>query len=372
MFLPAIFYVLTVQYAERYLKSRYTQVIENTYIGDTQPLLNGSARLKDTINRNIDRYLKNNVLIPLGMGIKVTVITKRGTVLYPPFFEEETVPLPPAADPIEIAADNYELMNEGLVVNLDLKLGHNTLLSNAILVFYILLSLSVLYVYYKAGIRKSRQAENEKNQEIERLKDLEKFYSEKLNSLGQDREKLSEESQKIKNALEKEKVNASKTEEQMLEEIIRLEERLKENLALKKEKTEELDELKERIKQFEKEGRKEGRSKARDADARRFKVLYKNLSVHDRAVSGLMSLSDDLRIKAEEVIHQLNENPDLVTIKRKVFGKKSKQTILEVIFAYKGRLYFTKTKENKIEVLAVGSKNSQTKDLEFLDNLPSR
>ncbi len=371
MFLPAILYVLTVQYAERCLKSRYTQVIGNTYIGDTQPLLNGSAALKDTISRNIDRYLGNNVLIPLGADIKVTVITKYGTVLYPPFFEEKTVPsLSP--DPIKTAAENYELMNEGLVVNVDLKLGHNTLLSNAILVFYILLSLSVLYIYYKAGVRKSRQAENEKNQEIERLKEMEQFYSEKLSHLGQDREKLSEESLKIKNALEKEKVKASKTEEQMLEEIIRLEERLKENLVLQREKTEELEELKEKIKQFEKEGRKEGKSKARDADARRFKVLYKNLSVHDRAVNGLMGLSDDLRIKAEEVIHQLNENPELVTIKRKVFGKKSKQTILEVIFAYKGRLYFTKTKENKIEVLAVGSKNSQTKDLEFLDNLPPR
>ncbi len=371
MFLPAILYVLTVQYAERCLKNRYTQVIGNAYIGDTVPLLDGSARLKDTISKNIDRYLQNNVLIPLGADIKVTVITKHGKVLYPPFFEEETVPLS-SSDPIKIAADNYGLMNEGLVINVDLKLGHNTLLSNTILVCYILLSVSVLYIFYKAGVRKSRQEEKEKNQEIERLRDMEKFYSEKLSSLGEDREKLSTESEKIKHALEKEKVKASKAEEQMLEEIIRLEEKLKANLALQKEKTEELEELKEKIKQFEREERKEGKAKVREADTRRFKVLYKNISVHDRAVSGLMGLSDDLRIKAEEVIHQLNENSELVTIKRKVFGKKSKQTILEVIFAYKGRLYFTKTKDNKIEVLAVGSKNSQNKDLEFLDNLPPR
>jgi hypothetical protein len=76
-----------------------------------------------------------------------------------------------------------------------------------------------------------------------------------------------------------------------------------------------------------------------------------------------------MRIKGEEVIHQLNEDPSLVTIKRKVFGKKGRQTVLEVVYGYKGRLYFRKTGEGRIEVLAVGTKNSQQKDLEFLNNL---
>ena len=44
-------------------------------------------------------------------------------------------------------------------------------------------------------------------------------------------------------------------------------------------------------------------------------------------------------------------------------------TVQEVIFSYKGRLYFRKVKDSKIEVLAIGTKNTQARDLEFLDNL---
>jgi len=99
---------------------------------------------------------------------------------------------------------------------------------------------------------------------------------------------------------------------------------------------------------------------------KRFDTIYKNLSINERAINGFIDLTDDMKIKVEEIIHQLNENPKLVSIKRKVFGKKGHETVLEVIFAYKGRLYYRKTKDNKIEVLVIGTKNTQTKDLEFL------
>ena len=102
---------------------------------------------------------------------------------------------------------------------------------------------------------------------------------------------------------------------------------------------------------------------------KRFKTLYKNISVNKRALDGFFDLTDDMRIKGEEVIHKLNEDPSLVLVKRKVFGKKSRATVQEVIFAYKGRLYFRKTKDGKIEILTIGTKNTQVKDLEFLDNL---
>jgi len=56
-----------------------------------------------------------------------------------------------------------------------------------------------------------------------------------------------------------------------------------------------------------------------------------------------------------------------VQIKRKVFGKKNRETVFEVIFAYKGRLYFRKISGNRAEVLAIGTKLTQNKDLVFLD-----
>ena len=86
-------------------------------------------------------------------------------------------------------------------------------------------------------------------------------------------------------------------------------------------------------------------------------------------VADHVEANEDLRLKAEEVIHQLNAAPDLVPIKRKVFGKKNRETVLEVVFAYKGRLYFRKGIDRRVEVLAVGTKNTQGRELEFLSSL---
>jgi hypothetical protein len=67
--------------------------------------------------------------------------------------------------------------------------------------------------------------------------------------------------------------------------------------------------------------------------------------------------------------YHLNQDPGLVRIKRKVFGHKSHQTALEVIFGCKSRLYFRNTKDKRIEVLAIGTKNTQARELEFLARL---
>ena len=54
---------------------------------------------------------------------------------------------------------------------------------------------------------------------------------------------------------------------------------------------------------------------------------------------------------------------------RNVFGGKGQKTVLEVIFGYKGRLYFRHTDDRRVEVLAVGTKNTQAKELDFLAKL---
>ena len=89
-----------------------------------------------------------------------------------------------------------------------------------------------------------------------------------------------------------------------------------------------------------------------------------------KAISGFLSLSEDQQIKAEECVFLLDQKPDRVTIKRKVFsGKKHKTACLEVLFAYNGRLYFKQNENNKIELVVLGTKNTQVKDMEFLHNL---
>ena len=367
---PPILYILSIQSIESHLKRRYAKEIEDIYTGDTRPLFDGSVRLKDAVNKNIDSYLQSKAILSWGVKAEVTVTTKQNTILYPAVFNDEENSVLPS-DPKQIAADNHSLMNEGLVVNVNLLLEHNTLFSNAILAFYICFSLLILYLYYRTGRKKAKQEDTEKETEISRLLELEKNHTSNLQSLLKVKQKLISEIITIKRKRVDEKIRASKYEDEMIEEIVALEEKFANNIALQKEKQEEIDALKEKIKFFERERRKEGKQKTKvyNTVRKRFKTLYKNISVEKRALNGFLDLTDDMKIKGEEIIHKLNEDPNVVSVKRKVFGKKGRTTVQEVIFAYKGRLYFRKKKDNQIEILTIGTKNTQAKDLEFLDNI---
>ena len=368
--LPPILYIFSLQSIESHLNRRYAKEIGDIYTGDTRPLFDGSVRLKDAINNNIDRYLQSKPILSLGVKAKVTVSTKKNTILYPAVFNDEEGDILSSA-PIQIAAENYNLMNEGLVVNVDVILEHNTLLSNAILAFYICVSVLVLFLYYRTGIKKARQEDTKKETEIARLLEFEKNHTSKLKDLIKVKQKLIAEIIKIKRKLVHERIRASKNEDDLIKEIVALEENINENIALQNEKQEEINALKGKIKLFEKERQKENKQKTNRFNRvrKRFKTLYKNISVNKRALNGFFDLTDDMKIKVEEIIHKLNEDPSFVLVKRKVFGKKGRATVQEVIFAYKGRLYFRKTKDGKIEILTIGTKNTQAKDLEFLDNL---
>ena len=360
--LPPVLYIFSIQLIESHLRNKYLHEIENIYIGDTRPLFDGSICLKDAVTSNIDLYLQRSRLISWGIKVNVTVATKGGTLLYPAIIDKKHSSF--HSDPVQIATDNYNLFNEGIVVSAGLKVGHNTLFSNSILGFYIFLSVFVLYIYYRAGARMVRRDDMEKRGEIERLLRLEKNHTDSLLALSRERETLLSEFQTTKKNLANVKQKASENEEEMIQDIVALEEKIEKNLALQDEQQKIIDSLKEKTKYYEKR-----KIKDYDAAQKRFKALYKNISVNEKAISGFIDLSDDLKIKSEEIIHQLNENPQIVPIKRKVFGRKNREKILEVIFAYKGRLYFHRQKNNKIEVVVIGTKNTQTKDLEFLSGL---
>ncbi|MCP4108712.1 MAG: hypothetical protein GY749_24725 [Desulfobacteraceae bacterium] len=372
MLLPPVLYVFSVQYLlqkiyiDNHLKNRFASEIEDIYIGDTRLLFEGNMRLKDAVKNNIEMWQNSKHLLSWGIKANVTVITKKGTIVYPEVFEEQPDPLS-QADSTQIAADNYNLMNEGFVINVNLKLEHNTLISNTILGLYIFLFLLVLAFYYRSGVKKAANEELKKSRELDRLLELEKVHNERLKSLEQERENLHSSYETMKTTLKKEKTKASKNEDDMFEEIVALEENINQNLTLQKEREDEINDLKEKIKRLEKGKLKDTRQS--DIIKKRFTTLYKNISVNDRAVNGYADLEDDMKIKCEEIIHQMNDNSGLVTIKRKVFGKKGRETVLEVLFAYRGRLYFRKIKDNRIEVLTIGTKNTQLKDLEFLDNV---
>ena len=366
--LPPMLYIASALLIERYAQDRYAREIEESYIGDPQPLLQGSIPLKQAISKNIDRFLQSKALVALGVAVDVAVTTKNGRILYPAAFEPaDEAPL--VKDPAAVAAENFALMNQDIKVDVKTRFEHNRLLSNGILITSILLSLLVLFFHFRGAARKASIEDHEKSLEIDRLRKLETENIRQLEALAAERENLQSELELLKEIFSDEQKRAERNEDDLIEEIESLERKLERNIALQGTQQQEISALKEKIESREK-GRRPTR-KARPADAvkRRFNVLYKNLALNDRAISGYLDLNEELKLKAEEVIHQLNLDPAAVAIKRKVFGGKGHKTVLEVIFGYKGRLYFRNTGEQRIEVLAIGTKNTQMRELEFLARL---
>jgi len=368
--LPPILYLSAAYFLERHFETKIAREIEDVYIGDPDLLFDGSLRIQDAMSKNIDRYLRSFSLFSIGLETRITVTTKKGKLIYPSVYnQEDTNAESPAAQ--QVAAENFGLMNEGFVITVETKLEQNRPLSNVILFFCIFLPLIIFYAHFRLAAKKAKIEDLEKRQKIDRLQKMESENTKRMESLQAERENLNTQIKKMRSVLTDQKRIADRNEDDLIEEVEALEGKLGENLSLQNERRKEIEQLREIIQGYEKGLEKVDRQriKASDSIKKRFNTLYKNITIYDRVISGFVDLNEDLKIKAEEVIHQLNDDPGVVTIKRKVFGRKGHKTVFEVIFAYKGRLYFSYTKDRRVEVLAVGTKNTQARELDFLARL---
>jgi hypothetical protein len=365
--IPPVLYIASAYFLERHFQKQFASEIEDIYTGDPGPLFQGSLRLKDAVNKNINRYLKGSTIISMGLNATVTVTTQKGSLLYPAVFSQDDTSGKPL-DPLRVAAENFALMNDGLVIRVDTKFEHNRLLSNGILACYVMLSTAILFAHHRRAVKRVHLEDQRKRQKIDHLQKMEQENANRLEVLEAERGNLTRHVESLKSVLADQKKKADRNEDDLIEEIEELENKLSENYDRQVSQMEEIAQLRETIQEYEKSRSKDARQKTKAVEAvkKRFNTLYKNISVHERAISGYVELNEELRIKAEEIIHQLNADAGLVSIKRKVFGGKTQKTVLEVIFAYKGRLYFRNTKAKGIEVLAIGTKNTQARDFEFL------
>jgi hypothetical protein len=368
--LPPVLYILTAFTLERQLQQRFARGVEEAYLGEPRLILDGSLRLKDALKANIENHIDSFPLIRFGIAVRVTVVTKTGKILYPRIFEQDN-PADGPAEPMRVARDNYALLTEGLVVQVETKFEHNRILSNALLGLYVSLSLLLLFWHFRSAGRRINQEDSERHREIERLLSLEAENTRSLKNLLGERERLRLEFERLKTVRENEHARAEQNEEDLVEEITTLERKLDENVLHQSSQEQEIHSLREKIAAIEKDRLKEERYRLKtEADVRkRFNALYKNILINERALTGFVELNEDLKLKAEEIVHQLNAAPDLVSIKRKVFGRKNRETVLEVVFAYKGRLYFRRGADRRVEILAVGTKNTQARELEFISTL---
>lgn len=366
--IPPILYLGAVTWVEHGLAVRYEKQIEKIWAGDMSKLLEGNVSLKDALYENVESFLDKRSGFEKKMKVVVTILSKQGHILYPSSYNDD----PPSLlgqnqSDLNLAEDNFRILNEGLDIRVSVTLDPNSLPSYIILTILAALSISILYTMYLRGVAKAKLEYEVNENKWAAMLEREEEYRNKLDSLSDERKEMESRLNEMKNKLAEVRLS----EDGLVEEIVHLEKLIDQNSMLQKSQNVEIETLKSLIEKSEgeKKARLKKRIKGHDATEKRFKTLYKNLVFHERALEGYRDLEEDMKLKCEEIVYLLNSDPDKVIIKRKVFGKKNRETVFEVIFSYNGRLYFRKLKDGSIEVLAVGTKNSQERELEFLDKL---
>ncbi|MDY0223616.1 MAG: hypothetical protein RBR67_21020 [Desulfobacterium sp.] len=372
LFTPLL-YTVILGGLESFVGPVYQQKIENRLIGDYAPLLHGTIQIQDLVGQNIHKVMNDDLLVSFfGLDLDIVVTAKGEVVLFPLFLFPGTADtnLIEPLDPVQTARQNYELMDRGLTVKVTARIDHGTVGANLILGVLIAISLLLFCIYYRRGSAKYQSEDQEKGRQIERLKADEMAYKNALQDLQQDRHNLFESIKFLRASREEVEEKATITEDDLFEEIVSLEKKIEENIKLQQEKELEIAQLKDEVQKKERRKGTHSRRHSFELSQKRFTVLYKNLDFTRRALTGILELSDEMQIKAEELVHLLNEDMSKVIVKRKVFaGKKNKNPSFEVLFGYNGRLYFRTNKRNRCEILLVGTKNSQAKDMDFLHNL---
>ncbi len=373
LLVPPVLYILTLMICENRLTLRYQSRIQNILIGDARPLLDGSIPLEQQVADNIQRFLKQDRLSGwAGIDLRVMVTTARGRVLYPVYMD---IQFPDTgtreeAQARETARANFDLLNQGLQVHVELYLGHGSVVANLILVLYFGASLFVFWLFYRAGSSAAAMDRQKNTQLISALKEEEKNHLMILEELKKERRDLFENIKSLNARYEEDHRKAKVNEEEMFQEIVSLEEKINAFLEFKKIKEKEIEDLKSQIQTFERRRTPKIKRNEFDFTAKRFAVLYKSITMNRKALTGFFNLDEDQQIKVEELIHLMDRDPEKVVIKRKVFaGKKHRTPCFEVLFAYNGRLYFKKNENNVMEILVIGTKNTQDKDMEFIHNL---
>ncbi len=368
--MPPLLYLATIHGLEKYyLTTHYQNEIENTYLADMNNILSGDVMLQESIREAILNYTNGDRLIKLGIDLNIRVASRDGIIFYPPGYQPGTPADIVNENPIETARNNFRTLQNGLDVEVSVVIRLYSIIAMAILLFYILLSGSGLFLYFNSASFKTHREEQEKAEELERLHLLENEFNQQFDRLATERESLLYEYRNLQSSLESHKQKTARYEEEMFDEIEKLENRLIQNLEEQELQAKEIIELEDKLSGLEKVKENINRQKEKNIEKliKRFNTLYKHIDVHEKSLFGIAELPDDMALKAEELIHQLNADASNVAIKRKVFSKKGNITAFEVSFAYNGRLYFRKNGQQRIEILSVGTKNTQARDLAYLD-----
>jgi hypothetical protein len=221
---------------------------------------------------------------------------------------------------------------------------------------------------------RARAIEEELTKVSDRLREVEpaeRAQAAEIEALEQERVELHA---KLRELAEREgqlRASASRAGE-LEDERQALEDLLEEALTDVSNKDSEISALQDRLKTEDKRQAAQSKGRSREADrfAKRFGALYRNLEIDDRAIADLVALGDESqKLRAEEVLKRLDDDPDTAAIRRKVGGLPPHLAIFELGFAGKGRIYYMRSERGGYRVLAIGGKATQKQDLEYLSRI---
>jgi hypothetical protein len=383
IFLPPVLYIFSIQALETLIHRQWSADLQQVLLSDTNSLLQGRIGIENEIEQNIDRYLTTRYLLKWGVVPRIVVKTKTGRWLYPTPYKGELYPhetgAPLSGDKdvlaptnmLRVAEENLRLMNEGIILSLDLEVPRNSLLANSVLVFYILVFASLLYWAYRKRASEAERLSLENQQALEAASVKVLEAQERVAELSGVEQNYQRDIEKLQTEVATATEKLHMTEEQALEEIEKLEVKIQQSVAARQEMEEEVLRLQEESERLESSRKPFTRRQAKQIDSttKRFRTLYKNLEFHERAIEGFLNLQSEMQLKAEEFIHNINEDESRLSVKRKVFAGKGALPTFECDFAYRGRVYWKKSADGRTEILGIGTKNTQAKDLAYVKKL---
>jgi len=364
--------MVTLNALERYLQKKEFNRLQDVIIQDLRALSWGRYSVKEEIERNISEYRKRNLWIRLGLVVNVVIRAADDRILYPSqstkVVSEEKASSAFAGDSVrnkEVSSENFKILNDGLTLTVKVQIRHNSWISNSILVFYFLVALWVIGLSARKRTRAAEEEEKKRKRLVQKLADqLEQAEESSKAAEAKEAEYLG----RI-DALRKDKDSLTTDIDALLADIENQEAGLNEQKQLRAKLENQIIQLKTELDRTS--GKSKKKAKTGESIRKRFAVLYKNVTFTDRALEGFIDLTDEFQLKAEQLVRTLNDDESAVPVKRKVFGKGGKMNVLEVAFSYSGRIYYQKDSQAKKTIVAVGTKNTQERDLAYLESIAS-
>ncbi len=377
IFVFLLLYLFTIRTAENALDAHFQGIADAAVIVTDldRPI---SEQIHDALAASIDstRWVRWG-------GVEVTTLVLASDGVTWLYVNGREIPQPEGLDPTDVLRQAVDLLPAQADVSVSLP--HNALLSNAVLIVYAAVLLQFLYLYTRATSRRDSErldaalaARDETairteqitseletlRTRLQQIEPAEREHGEEIRGLQKERIALQSQLERLATREEELRGKAEQAVD-LSQEVRALEDLLEEagsDLATKD------DEIRDLERNLKKAARGGGTSKrGTDAMGRRLRTLYKGLEIDDRAVEDMVGLGDDtMRLKAEEKLKRLEGEAENVSVRRKVGGLPDNLSIFELGFAGKGRIYYTRGSQQRFRILAIGAKNSQDADLDYL------